>query len=54
MMFDTDVLIWATRGNMKAAVLINSTLDRSTSIVSVMEILQAARSMLDMRIVSNR
>ena len=51
MMFDSDVLIWATRGNLEAAALINSAPDRSMSIVSVMETLQGARSVLDIRIV---
>jgi predicted nucleic acid-binding protein len=51
MMFDSDVLIWATRGNLDAAALIDSIPDRCMSIVSVMEILQGARSLADMRIV---
>ena len=43
MLFDTDVLIWLFRGNEKAAELIESSPERSVSIVTYMELLQGAR-----------
>lgn len=47
MIFDTDVLIWAGRGNPAAARIIDATADRALSIVSLMELLQGARSKLE-------
>jgi len=47
--FDSDVLIWASRGDAEAIALVNSTRDRAVSIVTVMEILQGVRSKLEMR-----
>ena len=44
MIFDTDVLIWASRGNMSAARTIDAATDRALSIVSFMELIQGARS----------
>jgi predicted nucleic acid-binding protein len=49
MMFDTDVLIWASRGNLNAARVIDAAADRALSIVSFMELLQGARSKLEIR-----
>jgi predicted nucleic acid-binding protein len=49
MIFDTDVLIWASRGNEKAARLIDSSPDRALAIVSLMELVQGARSRLEVR-----
>lgn len=49
MMFDTDVLIWASRGNRRAARMIDAAADRELSIVSLMELLQWARSKLEVR-----
>jgi hypothetical protein len=49
MIFDTDVLIWASRGNLKAARTIDTAADRAVSIVSFMELLQGARSRLEAR-----
>lgn len=49
MMFDTDVLIWASRGNVKAARVIDAATDRTLSIVSFMELVQGARSKLEIR-----
>jgi len=49
MIFDTDVLIWASRGNEKAARLIDSSPDRALAIVSLIELVQGARSKLEMR-----
>ena len=44
MIFDTDVLIWALRGNARAARTIDSAADRRLSVVSFMELLQGSRS----------
>ncbi len=49
MIFDTDVLIWASRGNEKAARAIDAEPDRALAIVSFMELLQGARSKLEAR-----
>jgi len=49
MIFDTDVPVWASRGNPAAANVINRTADRVLSIVSFMELLQGARSKLEAR-----
>jgi hypothetical protein len=49
MIFDTDVLIWASRGNERAARAIDAAPDRSLAIVSLMELLQGARSKLEAR-----
>lgn len=45
-MFDTDVLIW---GNMNAAGVIDAAGERALSIVSLMELLQGARSKMEAR-----
>jgi predicted nucleic acid-binding protein len=42
MIFDTDVMIWAMRGNEKALKLLEETLDRSLSVVTYMELLKGA------------
>jgi predicted nucleic acid-binding protein len=47
--FDTDVLIWASRGNPRAAHTIDAASDRALSVVSLMELLQGARSKLEAR-----
>src|SRR4051812_9280753 len=49
MIFDTDVLIWAFRGNERAARAIDAAPDRALAIVSLMELLQGARSKLEVR-----
>jgi predicted nucleic acid-binding protein len=49
MIFDTDVLIWASRGNQRAARAIDAAPDRALGIVSLMELLQVARSKLEVR-----
>lgn len=49
MIFDTDVLVWASRGNPNAARTIDAAPDRALSIVSYMELLQGARSKLEAR-----
>lgn len=43
MLFDTDVLIWAFRGNSKAASIIDSTNNKKISSVTYMELLKGAR-----------
>jgi predicted nucleic acid-binding protein len=49
MIFDTDVLIWASRGNQRAATAIDSCTDRALAIVSLMELLQGVRSKQESR-----
>jgi predicted nucleic acid-binding protein len=49
MIFDTDVLVWATRGNLRAARAIDATVDRALSIISFMELIQGARSKVESR-----
>ena len=44
MLFDTDVLIWVFRGNDKAARLIQNSSERCVSIITYMELLQAAKN----------
>lgn len=43
MLFDTDVLIWALRGNRKASLIIDSANNKTISSVSYMELLKGAR-----------
>ena len=43
MLFDTDVVIWALRGNLKAASEINRSSELYLSAVSYMELLKGAR-----------
>lgn len=49
MTFDSDVLIWFIRGDRAASELINKTPQRSLSVVALMEVLQGARSKIEMR-----
>lgn len=44
MIFDTDILIWVQRGNRKAANVINESPDRYLSVLTYMELLQAAQN----------
>ncbi|NLG12830.1 MAG: type II toxin-antitoxin system VapC family toxin [Lentisphaerae bacterium] len=44
MLFDTDVIIWAFRGNSEAQHEINNAKPRQISIITYMELLQGARN----------
>ncbi|MCF8081196.1 MAG: type II toxin-antitoxin system VapC family toxin [Desulfobacterales bacterium] len=50
MLFDTDVLIWAIRGNRQAARAIDGADTRHVSVVNYMELLQGARDKREMRL----
>jgi predicted nucleic acid-binding protein len=49
MVFDSDILIWCFRGNRKALEMIGSEQERALSIVSYMELVQGARSLVEVR-----
>ena len=51
MIFDTDVLIWFFRGDRRAAELIESEPEREASIISLMELIQGARSRGEIRVI---
>ncbi len=44
MLFDTDVLIWAQRGDEKAVDILSDAGERAVSILTYMELLQGARN----------
>lgn len=44
MIFDTDIFIWAQKGNEKAAGIMEKTEDRFLSIISYMELMQCAEN----------
>ncbi|MBT3387023.1 MAG: hypothetical protein HN417_03700 [Desulfobacula sp.] len=44
MIFDTDIFIWAQRGNEKAAALMQKTQEKYLSIQTYMELLQCAKN----------
>ena len=48
MIFDTDVMIWAFRGNAKALDAIDETAERAISAVTYMELLQGVRNKREM------
>jgi predicted nucleic acid-binding protein len=50
MLFDTDIFIWAQRGNAGAAKLLNQASLRLISAISWMEFLQGARSAAEFRL----
>ena len=49
MIFDSDVVIWASRGDAEAASWINADASPAVSVVTLMEVLQGALSIRDMR-----
>lgn len=51
MIFDTDVLIWMQRGNIRAAALVDATPARFLSVQSFMELLQCAQDRKQQRII---
>ena len=51
MLFDTDVIIWALRGNVKAAAVIDKSHTRLISAVTYMELVKGARDKGDLRAV---
>ncbi len=53
MLYDTDILIWVLRGNLKAARLIDEDVSRSLSLVSYMELLQGAAGREEARLIKS-
>ena len=53
MIFDTDIFIWAQRGNNKAARIIDTTDSRYLSVQSYMELLQGARNKTQHQYIQN-
>lgn len=53
MIFDTDIFIWAQRGNEKAARLIDKTQERHLSIHSYMELIQCAKNKQQHQVVNS-
>jgi len=51
MIFDTDILIWIQKGNEKAATLVDKSTDRFLSILTYMELLQAAENKKQHRVI---
>ena len=49
MIYDTDVMIWAFRGNRRALKAIDDAADRAVSSVTYMELLQGVRNKDEMR-----
>ena len=45
MIFDTDVLVWAERGNQRALQAVSDAAQRAISIMTYMELLQGARGL---------
>ena len=53
MLFDTDVLIWAERGDVKAIDLVSDAAERAVSILTYMELLQGAKNQAEARTIKN-
>lgn len=53
MLFDTDVLIWAQRGNEKAIDILSDAAERAVSILTYMELIQGARTRAEMRTIQH-
>jgi len=53
MLFDTDVLIWAFKGNITAASILDATGSKSVSSVTYMELLQGARDKRELKAVKS-
>lgn len=53
MIFDTDILIWVQRGNLKASKLIEKHTERCLSVQTYMELLQGAKNKSQHKIVKN-
>lgn len=53
MLFDTDILVWALRGNPKAIRLIDRTGDLHLSVVSYLELLQGARNRAELQAIKS-
>ena len=51
MIFDTDILIWGFRGDSNAAKVVDSCADRAASIISLMEMLQGAKSKSELKLI---
>ena len=50
MIFDTDVIIWALRGNKRATTAIDRAESLDISVVSYMELLRSVRDKKDLRL----
>jgi Predicted nucleic acid-binding protein, contains PIN domain len=53
MIFDTDVLIWALRGNPKAAKAIDDCEERFISAITYMELIQGARNKVEQKTIKD-
>lgn len=53
MLFDTDVLIWVLRGNVKAAQAVDAAESRGLSVVAYMELLQGARDKREVKAIKS-
>lgn len=51
MIFDTDVIIWALRGNQRANLVLTACAERSVSIISWMELVQGARDRRELQLI---
>lgn len=51
MIFDTDVLIWALRGNPRAARAIERAPDRALAAINLMELMQGARDRRELTLI---